>query len=98
MSTSIKSIVLFFVAGIILVSCKKKFDEYYAPPANLEAPVYNQLQAKGNFTQFLSLIDKAGYKQTLSTAGYWTIFAPTDSAFQKDTEFAAFLQRGRNVS
>jgi hypothetical protein len=92
MSTSIKRIVLFFVMGIILFSCKKKFDDYYAPPANLEAPVYQQLQTKGNFTQFLSLIDKAGYKQTLSTAGYWTIFAPTDSAFQKDTEFAAFLQ------
>ncbi len=92
MSTSIKHIVLFLLTGIILFSCKKKIDEYYAAPANLEAPVYQQLQTKGTFTQFLSLIDKAGYKQTLSTAGYWTIFAPTDSAFQKDTEFAAFLQ------
>lgn len=92
MNTSIKRVLLFFVTVTILFSCKKKFDDYYAPPANLEAPIYELLQAKGNFTQFLSLIDKAGYKQTLSTAGYWTIFAPTDSAFQKDTEFAAYLQ------
>ena len=92
MSTSIKYLVLFLLTGFILFSCKKKIDDYYLPPASLEAPIYQQLQTKGNFTQFISLIDKAGYKQTLSTAGYWTIFAPTDSAIQKDTEFAAFLQ------
>ena len=93
MSTYIKRVAIFFIIGATLFACKKKIDDYYAPPANLEAPVYQQLQTRGNFTQFLSLIDKAGYKQTLSTAGYWTIFAPTDSAFQKDTEFAAFFYR-----
>jgi uncharacterized surface protein with fasciclin (FAS1) repeats len=92
MITSVKQIVLFLVTGVLLFACKKKFDDYYAPPASLEKPVYQQLQARGKFTQFLGLIDKAGYKQTLSAAGYWTIFAPTDSAFQTDTEFTAFLQ------
>jgi uncharacterized surface protein with fasciclin (FAS1) repeats len=91
MRISIKQIVLFFVSGFIISSCKKKVDAFYDPPANMEAPVYQKLQAKGYFTKFLSLIDKAGYKQTLSSSGYWTIFAPTDSAFQSDTEFAAFL-------
>lgn len=74
------------------MSCQKKFDEYYARPDNLAAPIYQQLAAKGKFTNFLSLIDKAGYKETLSSAGYWTIFAPSDSAFTADTEFAAFIQ------
>ncbi|MEO7983311.1 MAG: fasciclin domain-containing protein [Bacteroidota bacterium] len=92
MITSIKNLVLFLFTGILLFSCKKKIDDYYKPPENQEPPVYQQLQSKGNFTQFLLLIDKAGYKQTLSTAGYWTIFAPTDSAIQKDIEFAAYLQ------
>jgi uncharacterized surface protein with fasciclin (FAS1) repeats len=73
-------------------SCQKKFDEYYARPDNLALPIYQQLAAKGKFTSFLSLIDKAGYKETLSSAGYWTIFAPSDSAFTADTEFAAFIQ------
>ena len=77
---------------ILLFGCKKKFDEYYEPPANLEAPIYEQLQSKGKFAQFLSLIDKAGYKQTLNTAGYWTVFAPSDSAFQNDAEFTVWLQ------
>ncbi|WP_164891188.1 fasciclin domain-containing protein [Botryobacter ruber] len=37
----------------------------------------------GNFKNFLACVDKAGYKHTLSSSGYWTIFAPTDEAFQQ---------------
>ncbi len=84
-------------AAALLTSCKKKFDEFYARPANLAAPIYQQLVTNGKFTNFVSLIDKAEYKQTLSAAGYWTIFAPTDSAFDADTEFKAFIQ-GRGFS
>ena len=81
----------------LFTSCKKKFDEYYERPAGLADPIYKQLAADAKFSTFVSLIDKAGYKQTLAAAGYWTIFAPTDSAFTADTEFAAFLQeRGFN--
>ena len=76
----------------LFTSCKKKFDEYYERPSSLADPIYKQLAADGKFTNFVSLIDKAGYKETLAAAGYWTIFAPTDSAFTADTEFAAFIQ------
>lgn len=90
---------LLYVAlfATLFTSCKKKFDDYYARPDNLGAPIYQQLTAAGKFSNFLTLIDKAEYKQTLSSAGYWTIFAPTDSAFAADTEFAAFIQ-GRGFS
>jgi len=87
----IKRITILLLGVTAFFSCKKKFDDYYAPPASLEPPIYQQLQSKGKFSKFISLIDKAGYKQTLSSAGYWTIFAPTDSAFSADTEFQAFL-------
>ncbi len=81
----------------LFFSCKKKFDAYYERPANLADPIYKQLVDNGKFTNFVSLIDKAGYKETLGAAGYWTIFAPSDSAFAADTEFAAFIQeRGFN--
>ncbi|RXK61805.1 hypothetical protein ESA94_01980 [Lacibacter luteus] len=76
----IKQFCLFFALTAITFACQKKFDEFYQRPDTLEQPIYQQLQAKGRFTQFLKLIDKAGYKQTLSAAGYWTIFAPHDSA------------------
>lgn len=68
---------------VLLVNCtKKEWDEYYGRPENLEPPIYQVLQGKGNFKYLLAAIDKAGYKDILGAAGYWTFFAPHDSAFQ----------------
>ena len=68
---------------LLFTACKKKaWDEYYGRPDNLEPPIYQVLKAKGNFTQLLKAIDRSGYQKTLSAAGYWTLFAPHDSAFQ----------------
>ncbi|MFL5739478.1 MAG: fasciclin domain-containing protein [Flavisolibacter sp.] len=82
MDKSIRRVTILLLAAGFLVGCKKKFDEYYQRPASLAPPIYQQLQARGNFKQFLALVDKAGYTHTLSTAGYWTLFAPNDAAFQ----------------
>lgn len=84
MLTSIKRVILLVVAAnLILLGCQKdKFDEYYGRPDSLADPIYQQLVARGNFTSFTKLIDKASYKDILSKAGYWTIFAPNDEAFQ----------------
>ena len=90
MTHYMKRLLPFIVISTLLFGCKKKFDDYYAPPDNLAPAIYNQLESRGYFTKFLALVDKASYKQTLSTAGYWTIFAPTDTAFA-DPDFAAFL-------
>ncbi|QKJ29758.1 fasciclin domain-containing protein [Mucilaginibacter mali] len=69
---------------VIFGSCRKKaFDDYYGRPSNLQPPIYQVLQGRGNFNTFLAVIDKSGYKATLSAAGYWTLFAPNDAAFQK---------------
>ncbi len=62
---------------------RKKFEDYYERPASLEPPIYQQLEARGNFTSLLKAIDKAGYKHILSSTGYWTFFAPHDDAFAK---------------
>lgn len=80
MSKKVKQVFLFLVTTTLLFACQKKFDKFYERPDTLDQPIYQQLQAKGKFGQFLKLIDKAGYKQTLSTAGFWTLFAPHDSA------------------
>ena len=68
---------------VLFTNCRKKeWDAYYSRPSNLAPPIYQELQARGNFTHLLSAIDKAGYKQTLSKGGYWTLFAPNDAAFE----------------
>jgi uncharacterized surface protein with fasciclin (FAS1) repeats len=83
MRKSLQFFYLLIVSCVLLVNCRKKeWDAYYGRPASLEPPIYQQLATRGNFTNLLACIDKAGYKNTLSAAGYWTFFAPTDSAFQ----------------
>ena len=67
---------------LFMTSCvKKEFKEYYERPDDLADPIYQQLEARGNFTNLLACIEKAGYTRTLSNAGYWTLFAPNDAAF-----------------
>ena len=84
MGKSLQSLFLLVTFCLLLVSCRKKqWDEYYGRPEGLEPPVYQILQSKGGFTSLLACIDKAGYKEILSNAGYWTLFAPTDEAFSK---------------
>ncbi len=74
---------LFLITALTLFQCRKKaLDDYYGRPDDLEPGIYQVLQDKGNFKHFLAAADKAGYKSTLSAAGYWTVFAPHDSAFQ----------------
>lgn len=68
----------------LLASCSQDvFDDYYARPDYLEDPIYQQLEARGNFKSLTALITKAGYKDILSKSGYWTMMAPNDEAFTK---------------
>ena len=92
MKTTLKNL-LFFLLFLSLVGCnKQEFDNYYARPDDLEDPIYQVLEARGNFTNLTAVIDKAGYKDVLSKAGYWTMFAPNDEAFDK------FFQENPNYS
>jgi uncharacterized surface protein with fasciclin (FAS1) repeats len=84
MNKLLQRIFILLTLTAIFSNCRKKaFDEYYGRPDNLAKPMYAQLQEKGNFKNFLAVIDKAGYATTLNAAGYWTLFAPNDAAFQQ---------------
>lgn len=76
-----KSIILGLCAIVFAACSRDEVDEYYERPADLEPPIYQRLEAQGNFTNLTTLIDKAGYKDILSKAGYWTMLAPNDDAF-----------------
>lgn len=82
MNRIIYNLFLFCSFTLLVAGCRKKaFDEYYGRPASLANPIYQRLGELGNFKSMLTCIDKAGYKPILSAAGYWTMFAPNDSAF-----------------
>lgn len=67
----------------LFASCSQELDPYYERPAGLEDPIFQQLEARGNFKSLTTLIGKAGYKDILSKSGYWTMMAPNDEAFAK---------------
>jgi uncharacterized surface protein with fasciclin (FAS1) repeats len=57
-----------------------------ARPATAAAAKPNLVEtavAAGNFTTLVSLVKQAGLAETLSGAGPYTVFAPTDKAFKK---------------
>ncbi len=79
--TKIYCILIFPV--LLFTSCQKKFGEFYERPEGLGAPIYQQLEERGNFKELTAVIDKANYKKILSETGWWTFFAPTDEAFKR---------------
>ncbi|PZX18630.1 fasciclin domain-containing protein [Breznakibacter xylanolyticus] len=68
------------LSALLMVACEDK-EAYYDRPSWLEPPIYQQLKERGNFTHYLACVDKAGYEKTLQGAGFYTVFAPNDAAF-----------------
>ncbi|MDB2462686.1 fasciclin domain-containing protein, partial [Algibacter sp.] len=65
----------------------------YARPDNLAGTIYSQLESLGTFNYYLQALDKSIYKEPLEKGGSWTIFAPTDEAFEQyivDKGYATF--------
>jgi len=90
MTRQFNAIVLLTSVLFLFSDCKKKeWDEFYGRPDNLESPIYQRLEELGRFKHLLAVIDRSGYKQTLSGGGYWTFFAPNDDAFN-----AFFTEKG----
>ncbi len=84
MKSSLRGLLCFLSVLLLFTNCRKKeWDDYYGRPEGLADPIYQQLQARGNFNSLLSCIDRSGYKETLSKGGFWTFFAPNDEAFKK---------------
>jgi uncharacterized surface protein with fasciclin (FAS1) repeats len=84
------SIYLIILLGCAFTACKNEIDEYYARPDWLEPNIYDMLKEKGQFSSYLSVVDKAGYRDVLGRAGYFTVFAPTNEAFQQFIQEKSF--------
>ena len=52
-------------------------------PAPKSVSIAVKLESAGNFTLLLTALKAAGLAQTLDTSGPFTVFAPTDAAFNK---------------
>jgi len=57
-------------------------DDYYERPSWLEPPIYEILKGRGNFSMYLSAVDRTLYSSVLKGSGSYTVFAPNDEAFR----------------
>ncbi len=54
-----------FCLLILFTSCRKAaFEEYYGRPDNLQPPIYQVLDARGNFKTLLTVIDRSAAATT----------------------------------
>ncbi|WP_372771925.1 fasciclin domain-containing protein [Mangrovibacterium sp.] len=82
MRTKKKRFLLIIVMFIGLLGCEEKIDPFFAPPDDLEGTIYETLEARGNFTNYLKCLDRTSYAAGLQKSGSWTVFAPDDEAFE----------------
>jgi uncharacterized surface protein with fasciclin (FAS1) repeats len=70
------------IAGLLLAlfGCSKNMDRYEDPPW-LKGTNIESLEKDGNYSIFLQLMEKAGYKNTVEKQ-LTTLFVPNDSAFE----------------
>ncbi len=68
------------MAGFATFSCSDTYDLDTEQPSGLNT-IYGYMEKKGNFTNFLHLIDDLGYTEVLAKTGSKTLFAADDDAF-----------------
>jgi uncharacterized surface protein with fasciclin (FAS1) repeats len=70
------------VAGLVAAAVAQA-PAHARPAAAQEGSIVDTAVAAGNFDTLVSLVKKAGLAETLSGDGPFTVFAPTDAAFEK---------------
>lgn len=82
MKTRLGPLLLLTMALLLFSRCARDhWDSYYERPDWLENPIYEILKEDGRFTAYLRCVDSTKYARILQSASYYTVFAPTDSAF-----------------
>jgi uncharacterized surface protein with fasciclin (FAS1) repeats len=82
-----KTVILLVSIALSFFGCSKNMDRYEDPPW-LEGTNIENLEKDGNYSIFLQLMKKAGYRSTVEKQ-LTTLFVPNDSAFE-----AYFQKRG----
>ena len=64
-------------------SCTDDYKLDDSTPSWLDSSIYNYLSEKGNYTNFVKLIDDLDYAEVLAKTGSKTLFVADDDAFAK---------------
>jgi hypothetical protein len=78
----IKSLLLpAFVVLILVYGCRDEIDKY-ARPEWLAGKLFTQIQEIPELTTFAKAIELTEYDKLIDVSGSYTVFAPSDEAFQ----------------
>jgi uncharacterized surface protein with fasciclin (FAS1) repeats len=78
-----KVILLLFIISSSLSGCKKGYDKYWSKENPKTGFIYDKVKNDPNFTIFAQGLERAGLVQFVNVSGLYTVFAPTNDAFQK---------------
>lgn len=79
MKTKLKCLVI-VVLGLFC-SCESELTKYYEVPDSLKGNAWQVLEKKGNFSLFLSAVERSSFKDLVQGKGLITVMAPTNEAF-----------------
>jgi uncharacterized surface protein with fasciclin (FAS1) repeats len=71
---------LFLCIYVGLISCER--DTIYDPPKWLAGKVYTQIKSTDDLSTFARCIELTGYDTIIDISGSYTVFAPSDEAFE----------------
>ncbi|MBS1565447.1 MAG: fasciclin domain-containing protein [Bacteroidetes bacterium] len=76
-------IVLIPAMLVVAGACKKSFDKYYNNTGPASVYLYAKLQQDSNFSIFTKGLERVGLDAYINAGGLYTVFAPTNTAFNK---------------
>lgn len=79
--SQLSAVIMMYII-VAFSSCESELEKYYQTPDWLKGNAWDVLDKKGNFTLFLSAVERTEYKDLVQGKGVITVMAPTDSAFQ----------------
>lgn len=84
-TTCLSSLVSVSLLSLALTACTEKFQdqEKYQPPEWMEGKIFTQITKETDLSYFAQCLEKTGYDSILNTSGSYTVFAPSDEAFDQ---------------
>ena len=75
---------IFLTCSILFIGgCETYLDSpVYQRPSDLEGKLFTQLKQLDNVTMFNNCLELSGLSEQIEKSGYYTVFAPTDDAFE----------------
>ncbi len=81
--TTGKILLLVLLTAVAFCGCKTGYDEYWPKENPKTGFIYDKAKNNPNFTIFAAGLERAGLVKFVNVSGLYTVFAPTNDAFQK---------------